>query len=75
MQAVTIIVMFFTAIFQCHKLQWLLLFSILNCTAACEDDNEVSDHPAAVMLLDTDGWRVVDDDDYGQAVGNPKRKV
>jgi hypothetical protein len=22
-----------------------------------------------------DGWRVVDDDDYGQAVGNPKRKV
>jgi hypothetical protein len=22
-----------------------------------------------------DGWRVVNDDDYGQAVGNPKRKV
>jgi hypothetical protein len=22
-----------------------------------------------------DGWRVVDDDDYGQAVGNPKHKV
>jgi hypothetical protein len=22
-----------------------------------------------------DGWRVVDDDDYNQSVGNPKRKV
>jgi hypothetical protein len=26
------------------------------------------------ILHYTDGWRVVDDD-YGQAVGNPKRKV
>jgi hypothetical protein len=28
-------------------------------------------------LGDTDGWRVVhdDDDDYNQSVGNPKRKV
>jgi hypothetical protein len=26
-----------------------------------------------VMWLD--GWRVVDDDDYNQSVGNPKRKV
>jgi hypothetical protein len=25
--------------------------------------------------LTSDGWRVVDDDDYGQVVGNPKRKV
>jgi hypothetical protein len=23
----------------------------------------------------SDGWRVVDDDDYNQSVGNPKRKV
>jgi hypothetical protein len=29
----------------------LLLFSILYCTAVCEDDDEASDHPAAVMLL------------------------
>jgi hypothetical protein len=27
------------------------------------------------FLVLVDGWRVVDDDDYGQAVGNPKRKV
>jgi hypothetical protein len=23
----------------------------------------------------SDGWRVVDDDDYNQSVGNPKQKV
>jgi hypothetical protein len=28
-----------------------------------------------LMARQGDGWRVVDDDDYGQAVGNPKRKV
>jgi hypothetical protein len=27
------------------------------------------------MVRSTDGWRVVDDDDYNQSVGNPKRKV
>jgi hypothetical protein len=26
-------------------------------------------------ILTSDGWRVVDDDDYNQSVGNPKRKV
>jgi hypothetical protein len=30
-------------------------------------------HDALVIAVD--GWHVVDDDDYGQAVGNPKRKV
>jgi hypothetical protein len=28
-----------------------------------------------IAVKASDGWRVVDDDDYGQAVGNPKRKV
>jgi hypothetical protein len=28
-----------------------------------------------LSCLITDGWRVVDDDDYNQSVGNPKRKV
>jgi hypothetical protein len=28
-----------------------------------------------VSLWNLDGWRVVDDDDYKQSVGNPKRKV
>jgi hypothetical protein len=27
------------------------------------------------LELQIDGWRVVDDDDYNQSVGNPKRKV
>jgi hypothetical protein len=28
-----------------------------------------------MAAMELDGWRVVDDDDYNQAVGNPKRKV
>jgi hypothetical protein len=31
-------------------------------------------HLGKISLQARDGWRVVDDD-YGQAVGNPKRKV
>jgi hypothetical protein len=27
------------------------------------------------VLIWVDGWRVVDDDDYNQSVGNPKQKV
>jgi hypothetical protein len=27
------------------------------------------------FFLSIDGWRVVDDEDYSQSVGNPKRKV
>jgi hypothetical protein len=27
------------------------------------------------LLCELDGWHVVDDDDYNQSVGNPKRKV
>jgi hypothetical protein len=31
--------------------------------------------PATMSPRLHDGWRVVDDDDYNQSVGNPKRKV
>jgi hypothetical protein len=43
---------------------------------------ELKMHPKELLLKDgelqikdVDGWRVVDDDDYNQSVGNPKRKV
>jgi hypothetical protein len=34
-----------------------------------------SESSIASPKLRFDGWRVVDDDDYSQAVGKPKRKV
>jgi hypothetical protein len=36
---------------------------------------DIPKEPGALPSWLLDGWRVVDDDDYSQAVGNPKRKV
>jgi hypothetical protein len=40
-------------------------------------DSKGNEHIAGKLEADRllDGWRVVDDDDYNQSVGNPKRKV
>jgi hypothetical protein len=38
-------------------------------------DTNPGPHDGGLPPLPCDGWHVVDDDDYNQSVGNPKRKV
>jgi hypothetical protein len=50
--------------------RWFLNAAPIKCVGL---DCEFTTHE--VPQRAADGWRVVDDDDYNQSVGNPKRKV